>query len=46
MLYSVTASYYDCNVKGLLLGYTIDSLVKNGVEKCLVSISFNNEKHY
>lgn len=46
MLYSVTASHYDCNVKGLLLGYTIDSLVKNGVEKCLVSISFNNEEHY
>jgi len=46
MLYSVTASHYDCNIKGLLLNYTIESLVKNNIDKCLVSISFNSQEHY
>lgn len=46
MLYSVTASHYDCSVKHILLKYTIESLVKNDIDICLLSISFNSEQHY
>jgi hypothetical protein len=46
MLYSVTASHYDCNIKSLMLDYTIESLLLNNIDMCLISISFNNEEHY
>lgn len=46
MLYSVTASHYDCDVKHIILNHTIESLVKNDIDTCLLSISFNSEQHY
>lgn len=46
MLFSVTASHYDCNIKGKILDYTIESLLKNSIEQCLISISFDDEAHY
>jgi len=46
MLYSVTASHYDCDVKNIILTHTIESLVKNNIDTCLLSISFNSEHHY
>lgn len=46
MLYSVTASHYDCDVKHILLKHTIESLVKNNIDTCLLSISFESQQHY
>lgn len=46
MLYSVTASHFDCKIKPIILDYTIESLIINQVDKCLVSMSFESEEHY
>ena len=46
MIYSLTASHYDCKIKGLLLKFAIESLIKIGVDKCFVSMSFNDKTHY
>jgi hypothetical protein len=46
MLYSITASHYDCDIKNVILKHTIESLVKNDIDKCFVSISFDSQQHY
>lgn len=46
MIYSMTASHFDCEIKDLLLKYTLESLIKNGIDICFLSVSFDGIESY
>jgi hypothetical protein len=46
MLYSISVIHYESKFDLTMLDYTLESLIKNNVGKCLVSMSFNNYEVY
>lgn len=46
MIYSLTTMHCSCYEHFEILTQTLDSLINNGIQKCLVSISFNDSRHY
>ena len=46
MIYSLTSLHHEYFIQYEILTHTLNSLIRNGVDKCLVSISFDNVEQY
>jgi hypothetical protein len=46
MIYSVTSLHLSCIYHFDILDHTLNSLISNGIDKCFVSISFDDLCHY